>query len=58
MSFAINERLKTQIAPHRVTSPLHGAGNAEGRMLVWDDVVLVFRVWRLVLWCHIDVLNW
>lgn len=58
MPFTINERLKTKIAPHSIPSPLHSAGNAERRMLIWYDIVLVFRVRGLVLRRHVDVFDW
>jgi hypothetical protein len=58
MPFAIDKCLKTKIAPYGIPSPLHSAGNTECGMLVWDDVIFVFRVRGLVLRCHVDVFDW
>ena len=55
MSLPINQSLKTQIPPHRLMAAVHSARNAERGVLVWDNVVFVFGVWRLELWLDIDV---
>lgn len=57
MTLAIHQRLKTQIPPYDLMSALHDPRNAKRSMLIRDDIVFVFRVWRLVLRLEVDVFD-
>ena len=51
------QRLKPQIPPNRLPSPLHGPRNPKRSMFIGDDVIFVFRVARLVLRLEVDVFD-
>jgi hypothetical protein len=57
MTLAINKSLETKIAPYGLPTTIHGARYPERRMLVWDDVIFIFGVWRLVLGRDVDVFD-
>jgi hypothetical protein len=58
MPLPTNKRLQAQIPPNSLASALHGTRDPERSVLVRYNVILVFRVRRLVLRRDVDVLDW
>lgn len=51
----IQDSVQTQITPSRFLLTLSGSLDAEGGVLLWDHIVFIIWVKRLVLRWHIDL---